>query len=71
MVHCRANVQPSKAFIPNTEKLLLWDLKWKEEKQINFPVASEWKIEVYEILKPFSSFNCCEKKVISVLSSVF
>ena len=39
-------------FMTNTEKLVLQDLKWKEEKQINFQVVSEWKIKVHRVLKP-------------------
>ena len=63
-------------FIPNTEKLVLQDLKWKEEKQINFQVVSEWKIKVYLVLKPsrwiiFPSFNCCKNMTISALWSTF
>jgi len=38
-------------FIPETEKLLLWDLKWKGKAQIDVYVFSEGEIKMYRDLK--------------------
>ena len=58
------------------DKLLLWHLKWKGKTQKDVLVASEWKINVNEALKPFwgiifPSFNRDENKTIDALSSEF
>ena len=40
-------------FIPKTDKLLLWHLKWKGKPLIDVKVASEWKIKENGALKLF------------------
>ena len=40
-------------FIPKTDKLLLWHLKWKGKTLIDVWMASEWKIKVNGALKLF------------------
>ena len=36
-VRCGPNLQNYLVFIPKTEKLHLWDLKWKEQHKLMFP----------------------------------